>query len=116
MGDGNPHITIGDYRRLKTLGEIFLGFQPANPLVFDIKYSELNTLKADQFSGEESKDYKANLTNFLEACGTTNPPRLSESEKRLRLFGYSIGGRDKDCVARDFKTESLLNKNLTQQT
>ena len=98
MGDENPHITLGDYRRLKTLGEVFLGFQLANPSVFDIKNTVLNTLKANRFSSKELEDYKAHLTNFLEACGIINIPRMSESEKQLRLFRYSIGGRGKDWL------------------
>ena len=38
MGD-ELRITLGDYERLDNLDEVSLGFQPSNPVVFDIKNS-----------------------------------------------------------------------------
>jgi len=64
MGD-HPHITLGDYGRLDNLDEISLGFEPANPIVFDIKNNVLVNLKTNQFAGRDLEDCKAHLTHFL---------------------------------------------------
>jgi len=88
---GEEHrITLGDYRRLDNLDEVSLGFQPANPVVFDIKNSVTMNLKSNQFSSKEMKDYNAHLTHFMDACIITNPAGVLESDKRLKLFGYSL--------------------------
>jgi len=39
------HITLEDYGRLDNLDEVVQGFQPANPVYFDIKIVVLTTLK-----------------------------------------------------------------------
>jgi len=98
MRDVNPRITLGHYGRLDNLDEICLGFQLANLVVFDIKNSVLVNLKTDQFARRETADCNANLTSFLDTCITINPSGISESDKRLRLFGYSLKGRAKDWL------------------
>jgi hypothetical protein len=80
MGDERP-ITLGYYGRLDNLDEVSLGFQPANLVVFDIKYSVMMNLKSNQFLGKESEDCNSHLTHFLDACSTINPAGVSESEK-----------------------------------
>jgi len=64
---------LGDYGRLDNLDEITLGFQPANPVVFDIKNSVLVNLKNNQFADRKVEDCNAHLTNFLDICHTINP-------------------------------------------
>jgi hypothetical protein len=86
-------ITLGDYGRLDNLDEVSLGFQPANLVVFDIKNSVMMNLKSNQFSGKEMTYCNAYLTHFLDACITINPAEVSESDKRLRFFVYSLTGR-----------------------
>ena len=83
-------ITLGYYGRLDNLDEISLDFQPANLVVFDIKNNVMMNLKSNQFSGKETAYCNAYLTRFLEACVTINPTAVSESDKRLRFFGYSL--------------------------
>jgi hypothetical protein len=65
---------------------------------FKIKNSVLSTLKEDQFSGSESQCPNLHLQKFYEACDYTDPPGVSESSKRLRLFKYSLTGRAKDWL------------------
>jgi len=91
-------ITLGYYGRLDNLDEVSLGFQPANPVVFDIKNIVMVNLKSNQFSGMETEDFNAHLTHFLDACSTINPAGVSESDKRLRLFGYSLTERARDWL------------------
>jgi len=71
---GEKHcITLGDYGRLDNLDEVSLGFQPANPVVFDIKNSVMMNLKSNPFSGKEMEDCNAHFKHFLDACSTINP-------------------------------------------
>jgi len=96
---GEEHrITLGNYGRLDNLNEVSLGFQPANPVVFDIKNNVLVNLKSNQFLGKETDDCNAHLKHFIDAYITINPARVSESDKRLRMFGYSLTGRAIDWL------------------
>ncbi|MCH89024.1 hypothetical protein A2U01_0009917 [Trifolium medium] len=80
-------------------GEIAnLGFQPANPVSFDIKNLVLNALKENQYSGAESQCPNLHLAHFYEVCCYTDPPNVTESDKRLRLFKFSLTGRAKDWL------------------
>lgn len=90
---GTHHI-----RRLDNLDEVAKGFQPANLVFLDIKNSVLTVLKENQYSSKEDEDCNIHLTNFLEACNTINPKGVSESDKRFRLFGYYLKGRDRDWL------------------
>ncbi|GAU10206.1 hypothetical protein TSUD_421460, partial [Trifolium subterraneum] len=75
-----------------------LGFQPVNPVSFDIKNTMLSALKENQFSGSESEFPNIHLAQFYEACGYTDPTGVSESNKKLRLFPLSLTGRAKDWI------------------
>ncbi|PNX57313.1 hypothetical protein L195_g050337, partial [Trifolium pratense] len=93
-----PLRTLGDYGQ-RNNGELAnLGFQPRNPVSFEIKNSVLSALKEDQYSGAESQCPNIHLQRFYEACDYTDPPNISESSKRLRLFKYSLTGRAKDWL------------------
>lgn len=73
-----------------------LGFQPANPVVFDIKNRVMMNLKSNPFSSKETEDCNARLKHFMDACSTINPAGVSESDKRLKLFGYSRTEKARD--------------------
>jgi len=82
--------TTVDYGRLDNLDKVSLGFQPANPMVFEFKNSVMMNLKSNQFSSKETEDCNAYLTQFMDAYNIINPTGVSESEKQFRLFGYSL--------------------------
>ncbi|KEH15837.1 hypothetical protein MTR_0503s0010 [Medicago truncatula] len=105
MRDENSHITLGDYGRLDNLDEVLLGFQPANFVVFNIKNNVMLNLKYNQFSCKESEECNAHLTHFMDACSKINPAGVSESDKRLRLFGYSL-----TTLAKDWRFPDSSNK------
>ncbi|MCH90689.1 putative transposable element protein [Trifolium medium] len=85
-----PRRTLGDYG-LRNNGEIAnLGFQPANPVMFDIKNTIISALKEDQHSGAETQCPNLHLSHFYDVCDYTDPPGVSESNKRLRLFKFSL--------------------------
>ncbi|KAK2454451.1 hypothetical protein QL285_002009 [Trifolium repens] len=46
-----PRRTMGDYCRRTDAGQISMGFQPANPVTFDIKNTVLSGLRENQFDG-----------------------------------------------------------------
>jgi hypothetical protein len=46
-----PRGTMGDYCRRTDAGQISMGFQPANPVTFDIKNTILSGLRENQFDG-----------------------------------------------------------------
>ncbi|GAU41492.1 hypothetical protein TSUD_13740 [Trifolium subterraneum] len=96
--DPPPRRTLGDYGQAANGQNANLGFQPANPVSFDIKNTVLNALKENQYSGAESECPNIHLAHFYEACGYTDPPNISESDKRLRLFKLSLTGRAKDWI------------------
>jgi hypothetical protein len=103
MGDNPPpppppRRTLGDYGQWNDGQLANLGFQPANPVNFDIKNSVINALKEDQYSGAESQCPNLHLGRFYEACDYTDPPNITESQKRLRLFKFSLTGRAKDWL------------------
>ncbi|MCI17422.1 hypothetical protein A2U01_0038569, partial [Trifolium medium] len=50
-----PRRTLGDYRQRNDDEIANLGFQPVNPVAFDIKNTMLSSLKEDQYSGSESQ-------------------------------------------------------------
>ncbi|MCI30470.1 hypothetical protein A2U01_0051679, partial [Trifolium medium] len=66
-----PRRTLGDYGERNNGVIANFGFQPVNPVAFDIK-------------------------NTVLTCDYTDPPGVSESDKRLRLFKHSLTGRAKD--------------------
>ncbi|KEH26722.1 transposable element protein, putative [Medicago truncatula] len=91
-------VKLEDYGRLDNLDEVAQGFQPANLVFFDIRNPVLTAFKVNQYSGKDDEDRKVHLNDFLEACSTINPDGVSKSNKRLRLFGYSLKGRAKDWL------------------
>ncbi|CAJ2653731.1 unnamed protein product [Trifolium pratense] len=79
-----PRRTLGDYGRRDNDALANQGFQPANPVSFDIKNTVLSALKENPYSGSEAQCPNLHLSHFYEACDYTDPPGVSESDKRLR--------------------------------
>ncbi|GAU52029.1 hypothetical protein TSUD_418570 [Trifolium subterraneum] len=96
--DPPPRRTLGDYGQATGGHNPNLGFQPVNPVSFDIKNTVLSALKENQFSGSESECPNIHLARFYEACGYTDPTGVTESNKKLRLFPFSLTGRAKDWI------------------
>jgi hypothetical protein len=93
-----PRRTFSDYGQRAQRGVANLGFQPANLVSFDIQNSVLQALKEDQYSGADSQCLNLHLNHFYDACNYRDPPGISESLKRLRLFKFSLTGRAKDWL------------------
>ncbi|CAJ2663170.1 unnamed protein product [Trifolium pratense] len=93
-----PRRTLGDYGRGANGDQELRGFQPANPVTFDIRSSVIKALKENKFSGADSECPNLHLSNFLDVCDYTDPPGVSECAKRLRLFKFSLTGKARDWL------------------
>ncbi|KAK2410681.1 hypothetical protein QL285_046032 [Trifolium repens] len=93
-----PRRTMGDYCRRTDAGQISMGFQPANPVTFDIKNTVLSGLRENQFDGSAIRDPWAHLENFYETCNMCRPDGFTDSQIKLRLFGFTLIGRAKDWL------------------
>ncbi|GAU35739.1 hypothetical protein TSUD_370050 [Trifolium subterraneum] len=88
--DQPPRRTLDDYGQATDGQNPNLGFQPVNPVSFDIKNTMLIALKENQFSGSESEYPNIHLSLFYEACWYTDPTGISDSNKKLKLFPLSL--------------------------
>ncbi|KAK2369112.1 hypothetical protein QL285_082265 [Trifolium repens] len=93
-----PRRTMGDYCRRTDAGQISMGFQPANPVTFDIKNTVLSGLREKQFDGSAIRDPWAHLEQFYETCTICRPQGFNDSQIKLRLFGFTLIGRAKDWL------------------
>ncbi|MCH83187.1 nucleobase-ascorbate transporter 11-like, partial [Trifolium medium] len=67
-----PRRTLGDYGRRDNGALANQGFQPANPVSFDIKNTVLSALKENLYSGSESQCPNLHLSHFYKACDYMN--------------------------------------------
>lgn len=65
--------TLGDYCKMTDVGQILLGFQPDNPVTFDIKNFVLSGLKDNQVEGKAIKDHWEHLAKLHETCLMCKP-------------------------------------------
>ncbi|KAK2370199.1 hypothetical protein QL285_083268 [Trifolium repens] len=93
-----PRRSMGDYCRRTDAGQISMGFQPANPVTFDIKNTVLSGLREKQFDGSAIRDPWAHLEQFYETCTMCRPDNFTDSQIKLRLFGFTLIGRAKDWL------------------
>jgi len=118
--DGNPpsRPMFGDYGLSNNRGRLTCTFQPANLVAFDIKTTVLNGLRDKQFDGAEGRSPHEHLSHFSETYEFYVPPAtVTNDEKKLRLFSFTITGRAKDWLlslpARTIQTlEELVLKFL----
>jgi hypothetical protein len=99
MGEPVPRPKLGDYGLANHQGRLTHTFQPANPVAFDIKTSVQNGLKERQFDGTEAMSPHEHLSHFAETCEFYVPlATVTESQKKLRLFPFTLTGRAKDWL------------------
>jgi len=99
MGDADPppEPRLGDYRLANPRGRLTHNFQPTTPVAFDIKTSVQNGLKERQFDGTDAISPYEHLSHFAETCEFCVPlATVTESQKKLRLFAFTLTGRAKD--------------------
>jgi hypothetical protein len=62
---------------------------------YELKPSLINMVQAITFSGKKNEDASAHLQNFLEIYSTVVIKNISQEVVLLRLFPFSLDGRDK---------------------
>jgi hypothetical protein len=91
--------TMGSYCRRTDGDQVTQGFQPLNPVTFDIKGNVLSGLRENQFDGRINSDPWDHLSQFAETCEIQKVPEgVTEDQKKLRLFAYSLAGPAKDWL------------------
>jgi hypothetical protein len=100
MGEPEPpRPTLGEFGLATHRGRLTHTFQPANPVAFDIKTSVQNGLKERQFDETDLMSTHEHLSHFAETCEFCVPPaNVTESQKRLRLFPFTLTRRTKDWL------------------
>lgn len=97
-----PRQTFVEYYRRIKADQISRGFQPANPVTFDIKNYVLHVLKDNLFNGQAINDSQEHLSKFYETCSMCKPPgvevEIVDDQVKLRFFGFSLIGRANDCL------------------
>lgn len=87
---------MGDYCRRTVVGQIYLGFQPANPVTFDIKNDVLSILIDNQIDREAIGNPWEHLARFYNTFSMCKPYGVTDDQIKLWLFGFSVIGRAKD--------------------
>ncbi|MCI19259.1 hypothetical protein A2U01_0040415, partial [Trifolium medium] len=73
--------------------------QSANPTTFTINNIVFKEIKGSQFSGDNSQDPWEHLCHFQEVCAIQEvPEHVTEDQKKLRLFTYSLTKDAKDWL------------------
>jgi hypothetical protein len=62
---------------------------------YELKPSLISMVQAITFSGKKNEDASAHLQNFLEIYSTIVIKNISQEVMLLRLFPFSLDGRDK---------------------
>lgn len=67
-----PQQTMEDYCKKTDVGQISLGFQPTNPVTFDVKILVLLGLRDKWFDEQAIKDPREHMARFYETCSMVN--------------------------------------------
>ena len=85
---------------------------------FELKSGLVNMVQASPLCGKSLEDANAHLQNFLEVSSTINPRGTTMDNVRLRLFPFSLLGKEKTWFYTnkvDFTTwEACFNAFLTK--
>ena len=96
---GDQQRTLGDFGRRNNQPRVVMAYQQDEANAnFEIKPSLLNTLKQNQFAGEEIEDPNQHLMTFYEICDTFMLNGVTEGSKKLRLFPFTLRDRAKDWL------------------
>ena len=101
MGDVDPphKPKLGDYGLDANRGRLTHVFQPTNSVAFDIKTPVQNGLKDKQYDGSDDMSPHEHLSHFFETCEFCVPPaNVTDDQKKLRLFAFTLIGKDKDWL------------------
>ncbi|CAJ2637261.1 unnamed protein product [Trifolium pratense] len=112
--------TLGDYGRRDNDALANQGFQPANPVSFDIKNTVLSALKENPYSGSEAQCPNLHLSHFYEACDYTDPPGALEQMPSYAKFLKELLTKkrkplDDEMVSMTEECSALIQRKLPQK-
>lgn len=92
--------TLGDYCRCTNTDQISWGFQPTNPMTFDIKNFVLQYLRDNMLNGQAIHDPWEHLAMFYEICSMCKlaGADITNDQVKFCIFGFSLIGRAKDWL------------------
>lgn len=90
--------TMGDYCRPTDTSHFSMGFIPGITINFNIKYSVLSYLREKPFDGNTTNDPWEHLARFHETTSMCQPEDITEDQVKLKLFSFSLVGREKDWL------------------
>lgn len=90
--------SMRDYCRPTNTSQVSLGFIPATPVNFKIKYSVLLGLREKQFDENANNDPWEHLAKFYETSSMCQPEGITEDQVKPKLFSFSLIGRANDCL------------------
>lgn len=93
-----PPPTIGEYCRPTDATQVSLGFVPANPVNFNIKYFLLSVFREKKFYENETCDPWEHLARFYETTSICQPEGITEDQVKLKLFRFLLVGSAKDWL------------------
>lgn len=85
--------TLREYCKRTDDVQISLGFQPTNPINFDVKNYVLLGLKGKSFDRKAIIDPWEHLAKVYETCSILRD--IIKDQVKLHLFGFSLIGRAK---------------------
>ena len=77
---------------------------------FELKSSLINMVQTSPFCGKPNEDANAHLQNFLELCKTVTIRGITADAIRLRLFPFSILGKEKQWFYQNKEAVSTWDK------
>lgn len=95
MATAQP-LTMGEYCEWTYGGHVSRGFVPVGPANFNIKNYVFSGLRENPFDGNAIKDPWAHLAHLYETVSMCIPTDVTEDQVKMRLFGFSLIGREKD--------------------
>jgi len=99
MAEPPARPKLGDYGLANHRGHLTHTFRPVNPSSFDIQSTVLNGLRDKQFDGTKTMSPHEQLSHFAKTCEFCVPPAtVTESQKRLRLFPFTLTGKGRDWL------------------
>ncbi|XP_050918402.1 uncharacterized protein LOC127135809 [Lathyrus oleraceus] len=87
-----------DYCKRTDEGQVSKGFVLADPSNFDIKNYVLSSLRDNPFDVNAIRDPWKHLARFYETTSMCKLINVTGDQVKLRLFGFSLIGRDKDWL------------------
>lgn len=90
--------TMGNYYKPTDASQVSMGFLPANPVNFKIKYVVLSDSRDKPFDGNATSDPWEHLARFHEITSMCQLEDITEDHVNLKSINFLLVGREKDWL------------------